>query len=275
MLKGKSLSEYEGFAYRLVMAANNKQIDDTKELAEKLYNDETCRGIIKMRKRKKEVASNPVDNVLRNVQKHLNEKDPYKVPSTYIYAYSVVLDCSIDYLYGRTDVMSVDIDVKEICKKTGLSEKAVKCLLEYKSDNDDSDIFSITQWWSEFLCEDSFYSIPMVWHDYASRIVELYDLDKKVAAMQKADNEVVVDDHIMQLLLEDDNHKTLRSIRREKEDSTLGAYHKMIQLIEHYFEQYAEEWAKNQHFDYEEMYYRSEINKRKIIKEQLKKSEIK
>ena len=28
MLKGKSLSEYEGFAYRLVMAANNKQIDD-------------------------------------------------------------------------------------------------------------------------------------------------------------------------------------------------------------------------------------------------------
>ena len=78
----------------------------------------------------------------------------------------------------------------------------------------------------------------MVWHDYASRIVELYDLDKKVAAMQKADNEVVVDDHIMQLLLEDDSHKTLRSIRREKEDSTLGAYHKMIQLIEHYFEQY-------------------------------------
>lgn len=53
MLKGKSLSEYEGFAYRLVMAANNKQIDDTKELAEKLYNDETCRGIIKMRKKKR------------------------------------------------------------------------------------------------------------------------------------------------------------------------------------------------------------------------------
>ena len=49
----------------------------------------------------------------------------------------------------------------------------------------------------------------------------------------------------------------------------------MIQLIEHYFEQYAEEWAKNQHLDYEEMYYRSEINKRKIIKEELKQPEIK
>ena len=66
--------------------------------------------------------------MFRNVQKHLNEKDPYKVPSTYIYAYSVVLDCSIDYLYGRTDVMSVDMDVKEICKKTGFVRKGSKML---------------------------------------------------------------------------------------------------------------------------------------------------
>ena len=84
MLKGKSLSEYEGFAYRLVMAANNKQIDDTKELAEKLYNDETCRGIIKMEEEKRRSHSNPVDNVLRNVQKHLNEKDPVQ-SSQYIH----------------------------------------------------------------------------------------------------------------------------------------------------------------------------------------------
>ena len=200
MLKGKKLSEYQGFAYRLVTAANNKQIDDTKELAEKLYDNVICRDIIKMRSRTKEVASNPLDNVLRNVQKHLNEKDAYKVPSAYIYAYGLVLDCSIDYLYGRSEVMSVDMDVKEICEKMGLSEKAVICLLKYKRDNDDSSMFSISQWWSEFLCEDSFYSIPMVWHDYASRRVELYDLDKKVEATQKVDNEVVVDDHIMQEL---------------------------------------------------------------------------
>ena len=38
---------------------------------------------------------------------------------------------------------------------------------------------------------------------------------------------------------------------------------------------FEEECAKNQHLDYEEMYYRSEINKRKIIKEELKQPEIK
>ena len=51
-----------------------------------------------------------------------------------------------------------------------------------------------------------------------------------------------------------------------KEDSILGAHHKMLLCIECFLNQYADQWAERQHPDYGEMHYRSELNKRKILK---------
>ena len=55
-----------------------------------------------------------------------------------------------------------------------------------------------------------------------------------------------------------------------KEDSILGAYHKMVSCVADLLNQYAEQWVKKQHPEYSELYYHGEINKRKIINEALK-----
>lgn len=49
-------------------------------------------------------------------------------PLSTVAAISDYFDISIDYLTGRTDIKSRNIEIKEICKITGLSEKALDTL---------------------------------------------------------------------------------------------------------------------------------------------------
>lgn len=207
---------------------------------------------------------------MKNIQIHLNTEDAYEVNSRYMYAYSTIFDCSYDYLYGRSEIMTADLDVRDICNKTGLSEKAVVNLVERHQDEIESSGFSVIEWWSELLYDIPFTAIPMAFMAYASRLVELHDIDKKIEACEKAVKDVSMDVTIMKCLMDDDNQKTLKHIRRDKEDSILGAHHKMVSCVADLLNQYAEQWAEKQHPEYSELYYHGEINKRKIINEALK-----
>ena len=114
-------------------------------------------------------------NIMKNIQIHLNTEDAYEVNSRYMYAYSTIFDCSYDYLYGRSEIMTADLDVRDICNKTGLSEKAVVNLVERHQDEIESSGFSVIEWWSELLYDIPFTAIPMAFMAYASRLVELHD----------------------------------------------------------------------------------------------------
>ena len=269
-LKGKPLDEYKGFSYRLVKVAIEKGIEDTRELADALYENEECKKAITIRKTQKKNPDDPLKNIMKNIQIHLNTEDAYEVNSRYMYAYSTIFDCSYDYLYGRSEIMTADLDVRDICNKTGLSEKAVVNLVERHQDEIESSGFSVIEWWSELLYDIPFTAIPMAFMAYASRLVELHDIDKKIDACEKAVKDVSVDDPIIKYLMGGDNQKTLKHIRRDKEDSILGAHHKMVSCVADLLNQYAEQWAEKQHPEYSELYYHGEINKRKIINEALK-----
>ena len=269
-LKGKPLDEYKGFSYRLVKIAIEKGIEDTRDLADALYENAECKKAITIRKTQKTKPDDPLKNIMKNIQIHLNTEDAYDVNCRYMYAYSIIFDCSYDYLYGKSEIMTADLDVRDICNKTGFSEKAVANIVERHKDEIDSDGFSFIEWWSELLYDFPFTAIPMSWMGYASRLVELHDIDKKIEACEKAAKDAPLDDPIMKYLMDDDNQKTLRYIRRDKEDSILGAHHKMLSVVEDLLNQYAEQWAKEQHPEHSELYYHGEINKRKIIDAALK-----
>ncbi len=268
-LKGKTEEEYSGFGKRLFMAATAKGFSETRDLAEAL--DAKCHDIVQIREKKRNAKPvDPLSKIIRNIQLHLNTEDAYEIPSQYLYSYSLLLDCSLDYLYGRSKIMSSDLTVADMCEKTGLSEAAIINLVENVKNCSDPDSFSFSAWWSELLSNSNFMSIPSVWYDYASRIVQLYDIDKKISAKQRAVKSEELSDFIMKLIYEDEDQKTLKLIRREKEDSTLGAYNKMMMHVDNILNKYADEWALKQHPQYDEMYYRSEINKLQILNGQLK-----
>lgn len=267
-LKGKKIDEYRGFGRRLRIAIDRKGFSDNRKLAEEL--DKQCSSIINMRKKKTGAQpKDPISYIMRNIQIHLNKEEAYKVPSAYMYAYSIVLDCSLDYLYGRSEIMTSNLSVADICEKTGLSEPSIINLMDDQINRDSPDCFSLASWWSKFLGTPIFFQLPLAWKEYALRILQLSDIDKKINAKQKASKDEEISDFIMKLIYDDDDQKTLKAIRKEKDDSKYGTYNKMIRLIEGFLDQYAEEWANEQHPQYDEMYYRSEINKLQILNSQI------
>ena len=59
-LKGKPLDEYKGFSYRLVKVAIEKGIEDTRELADALYENAECKKAITIRKTQKKKCGCPL-----------------------------------------------------------------------------------------------------------------------------------------------------------------------------------------------------------------------
>ena len=276
----KKAEKYNTFGKRLLAVANARQMGDTGILANVIYSNKRCREIVKIRKHKEH--TNPyeeVEAIRRNIQNHLTQDKYYeawKVPSQYMYAYSIILDCSLDYLYGTSEIMSSDLEVADICQKTGLSEDAVNCLVENMSeddaDPDEENVFSYTSWWSNLLCGDSYYAIPISWFSYASRIVEMNDITKQIRGSDRAEKEVDISDVYTSLLFnEDGKHKSLQIKKRNLEDSFLGAQHRMLSCMEHFLLDYAEEWAEKQHTDYEEKFYKKALKIREVLKEENKK----
>ena len=223
------------FGQKLLGLMSEKDCDTPKALAKKLLEAK----LVTVNTRGNDVFKNK-DNAVGSIEKkiriHLHAKDATCLQGEFVNAYCKYFDCSADFLFGFTDIRTPDVQIRKICEITGLSEESVNCLQENKQVNNDDNVFSYTSWWSELLNGDSFYAIPMSWLDYASRIVEILDIDKHIEAAEKASSEVELD-LITKLLLDDDNHKSLRIIRREKEDSILGAHHKMLSCIEHFLNQ--------------------------------------
>lgn len=263
------IDEFKGFSRRLVILARENDIGAPELLARALYEHPECKNLIKPRERKNKEGKivhssiNDIEAIKRIIQKHYNEENAYNIQSAYLYSYSILFKCSIDYLFETTEIRSSDLSVADICKKTGLSENTVVRLCEDYQINNEEDSFSRAGWWSNLLSSDAYYSFPTAWGGYAQRIVQLYDIKKKADSIEKATDEVELDS-IMRTFQEMKSD-TLRRLCREKEDSTFGAYHKMLSGVENYLNQTADEWAKKQHPEYSDLYYRSEINKLELL----------
>lgn len=268
--KNLKLEDLPKFGQRLMGLARENDMVTPAEIAQSLY--ERCYELVKPGERKnrygKVVKSeeNDIKSIIKFVQAHLNEENAYNVQSKYIFAYSQLFECSIDYLYGITKVKSQELDIRQVCEKTGLSESAVINLVENYDDN--PEIFPTTEWWSQVLEGDAFYGIPIVWVTYSERVLERQDLQKRIDAINKALGEVELDS--ITRLLQEMRSDTLERFNREKEDSCYGAFGKMMQYVQNYLEDRARDWVEQQHKDYDEMYYRGEINKLKIIEASLK-----
>ncbi len=158
------------------------------------------------------------------------------------------------------------MDVRVICLKTGLSENAVNNLIEhYESD---PSVFSFSSWWSGLLEDEAFFNIPMDWNKYSTRVLEYQDLQKKIAAINKALAKVDLDPTLR--LLQEMRPDTLERLKSTKEDECFGAFGKMIRNIQNYFDGRTAVWLREQHTDFGEIYYHSEINKMKILEAELK-----
>ena len=135
-----------GFSDRLKKRAFKKGLNDAVDLAIALSENVALRALIQPRssannskdkndgqqevayksgKKPSSLGATQYNTILRHVQDHWKTSDPLKIPNKYIVAYSLLLDCSTDYLYGLTQIETANMQDKEICDKTGITEEAL------------------------------------------------------------------------------------------------------------------------------------------------------
>lgn len=268
--KNLKIDELPKFGKRLMGLARENKIETPAEIAQTLY--ERCYELVKPGERKNKYGKvvkseeNDIKSIIKFVQTHLNEEKAYNVQSKYMYAYSQLFECSIDYLYGITEVENQELEIRQVCEKTGLSEPAVINLIDNFCE--DTEIFSNTIWWSQVLEGRTFSNIPLVWVTYSERVLEVQDLQMEIDAMNKALGEVELDPTLRSL--KEMRIEGLEKMKLDKEDSCYGAFGKMMHYIQNYLEDIAVEWVKKQHKDYDEKFYRDEIRKLKILEASFK-----
>ena len=116
-----SIEELPAFGRRLMELAREKEIGSPLLLAEALYH--SYRDLVEPAQRKNKHgkvvkdSKHDIEAIKRMVQRHFNEENAYNIQSKYLYAYSMLFDCSLDFLYGNTKVRCCDLEVRDICNK--------------------------------------------------------------------------------------------------------------------------------------------------------------
>lgn len=263
------LKEFPTFGRRLMELAREKEIGSPLLLAEALY--ENCYNLVEPAQRKNKYGKNVKDQkhdieaIKRMVQNHFNEENAYNVQSKYLYAYSKLFNCSLDYLYGDIDVRSKDLEVRAMYDKLHVDEEGIYNLINnYDSD---PERFSFTRFWSKILSTDMFNEIHQVWLRYGMEVLQYRDLEKKIEAIRKA--EVLAEDSLYRMLMEE-RRDTLEKIQPGKKSSCEGALEMLFQTLSMYIDLQTKAWVESKHVDLADNYYNNEVKKIKILEKELK-----
>ena len=202
------------FGKRLFNLGKAKGLLGPAQIADALYNNLDCYKIIQPGGRKERYRLNlskDMTTIAKAVQRHFSADNYYDVPSPYMYAYHLLFNCSMDYLYGIIDEPSPDAETNDISKKTGLSTKAIAnltsgeevCMEEYLVDVDNYGLFDwvgmnaenaddeyldtyqpMIKFWNAVLESDLYKSLPEAWYRmacslYTSKAIKLVAEDAR------------------------------------------------------------------------------------------------
>ena len=268
-LKKIDINELPDFGGRLMTLARNINIGSPILLAEALY--ENHRDLIEPGQRKNKNGKTVKDSqhdiaaITRMVQKHFGTEYAYDVQSKYLYAYSLLFNCSMDYLYGKTTITCCNLEIQELCEKMHIPEQVANNILE--SYDSDPNTFSHASWWMDLLSGEEFNKIPKAWLQYSMELQMYSDLNKKIEAIRNAEK-----------LASDKTYRTMMEVRRislEKmipwiESRCQGAFLSLSRLWTDYTDRSSRSWVSSRHCDLEDNYFDHELEKIKVLEEYLK-----
>lgn len=123
------------FRNRIINRMRELNINSTRALAEKIVDT----GIVTQTRPSGAIRTLKASTIDKTIQKHLSDQcGSNRLPDTltakHVQAYAYVLDCSVDYILGNTTATSKDICTRDLCNRTGLSEKAISRFLKMTDD---------------------------------------------------------------------------------------------------------------------------------------------
>ena len=145
----ENLSE---FGKRLLALMLEMDCETPKDLAKCLLKH----GLVKVKYRGNDISKkedNAVGSVEKKIRKHLHSEDASCLQGEFVNAYCRFFNCSADYLFGYTEIKSMNTDIRNVCEKTALSEDAVLRLIDTR----EKGMSHYNQGWSKIL-ESSLYN---------------------------------------------------------------------------------------------------------------------
>lgn len=170
------------FGKKIISLMTEKGCDSPKILATKLYDA----GLVTVKSQGKDKykrRDNAIGSIEKKIRVHIHSDGAYCLQGEFVLAYCKFFECSADYLFGFTDIKSPDIDVQNICEKTGLSEKSVLNLMGQVDKNTKDYRNSV---WSMLLESPLYFKIPDEWLEAQKQafIVAQNDVQLKTAAWE-------------------------------------------------------------------------------------------
>lgn len=117
-------------------------------------------GLVKVKFGGKDItkkADNAIGAVEKKIRTHINAKGPSHLQGEFVLAYCKYFNISSDYLFGLTPLRTNNMDIRNICQITGLSEKAVNRLVYHGGDPRDHNNNCIC--WSRLIESEVYESI--------------------------------------------------------------------------------------------------------------------
>ena len=204
----------------------NSGFPNAVKLARALYDDDVCFSLVcpknkgiraysDMQKRK-EIAT-----IARTIERHIEpQKEAHTVAGNFILAYSIIFNCSLDYLYGRITDPVPNVEIGDICKKTGLSIKAVNKLLD---DSMPKEVMH--EVWSYLIESDFFEALSEDWFSYGGALLEVARDDGLIEAKTDPEVQEGMDESIREM-----QEKELHTLENHRYNSNLAARGVMFKI---------------------------------------------
>lgn len=150
------------FGQRILDMMKEKDCETTPVLAKRLLEEK----LVKVNSRDGDdlfkKKNNAIGSIERKIRVHIHSKDGGCLQGEFVIAYCRFFGCSADYLFGYTDIKSPNIEIREICDKTGLSEQVVNKMINCEQSEETS---YINRGWSQILESGLYYGIINNWQE--------------------------------------------------------------------------------------------------------------
>lgn len=178
----KTRKDLSAFGSRLRKLMGGRSLH---EVATSFYDD----GLIKVvsRSTNKERSlfdkrDSAIGSIEKRIREHINADGPECLQGEYVKAYCRYFNCSSDYLFGYTDVQTPNVEIRKICERTGLSEKAVKNFCDQTENQGGQSV--VHRCWSRLMESDGFLNIPSDWMVTYDEACEVLRCDAAVKAIE-------------------------------------------------------------------------------------------
>lgn len=191
-------------------------------------------GIIPVNSTSKDEVS-IIGSMTRRIQEHLNLEDTDKLQGRYVKAYCNYFGCSADYLFGLSPIESGNPDIIRFCETTGLSEKAVKRLIEDFPEDIKRDL---AWFWSKVLESNLFYRVPLEFHEMCYELGQYRIRQDQIKGINMAAERIDNSDAFVK------TWRVMMDSNYQKEAQThKGAYYMHLNEILMYVTENLENWA--------------------------------